>query len=188
MSGSSLKSTAKLFVDTNVWKCLTYSKATLGYAAKAKAYADFVGSCVAARVDLFSSILSYSELASIIERTECDIYNAAHGERILIKKFREGIVARQEVVEELAVAWGQVEALSTLLPITLDSAMLEGAKRNFSNYPLDGYDVFFVEQMKAAGISAIVTDDLDYIYVPGLHVYTCNNDSIGRAKLYKRLA
>lgn len=178
----------RMFVDTNIWKCFTYTKATLPRQAHSvSVYTNFISECVKAKAQLFSSVLSFSELSSIIERTELEIYKNANGTNVPIKKFREGTIERQVVVQEVNVAWQQVEQLSTLIPITLDDHCLASARANFDNYPLDSYDVFFVEQMKAAGLTAIVTDDLDFIYVPGLEVYTCNVDSIGRARLFKRL-
>lgn len=188
LPGAIAKAGENIFVDTNVWKCLTYTKATMSYQAKANAYASFINRCVKEKAHLCSSVLSYTELASIIERTERDIYNQSTGSSVSLKKFREGVTERQQVVAELQAAWAQVETLSSLIPIALDDALLKAAQKNFEHLPLDGYDVFFVEQMRAANITSIVTDDLDFIYVPGLTVYTNNADCIGRARMYKKLA
>jgi predicted nucleic acid-binding protein len=178
----------RFFVDTNAWKFFTYTKATMPHQAQAeRTYATFLSHCVKAGATLFASVLSFSELSSIIERTEWTIYKATTDPTVSLKKFREGTLERQLVVYETDVAWQQVEQLSSMIPINLDAGCLAAARANFANYPLDGYDVYFVEQMRVAGITKIVTDDMDYISVPGLEVYTCNQDCIGRAALYKRL-
>lgn len=88
---------------------------------------------------------------------------------------------------EVETAWSQVEAISSIISLTLDSTALSKARSAFCTYPLDGYDLFFVDQMASAGVSAIITDDVDFIYVPNIDVYTCNADSIGRARLFKKL-
>jgi hypothetical protein len=52
---------------------------------------------------------------------------------------------------------------------------------------VDGYDVFFLEAMKLANISKVVTDDADFGTVEGINVYTCNQTLISEAKNQGRL-
>lgn len=187
IAGAAPQASDKFFVDTNIWKFQNYSKAAFGnQAQKTAPYTNFLAACASVGATLYRSVLSFAELSSIIERTEWDIYKQLHGS-VSMKQFREGTKERQDVAQEVQAAWGPVEALSTPLVLTLDHAMEKQAFQNFVDYPLDGYDVFFIEQMRAAKLANIITDDVDYIYVPGLTVYTLNKDSIGRARLFKKL-
>jgi tellurite resistance-related uncharacterized protein len=103
LPGAKITDAARLFVDTNVWKCLTYTKATIKYTGKANIYATFIANAVKHNAALFTSALCYPELAHIIEATECDIYNTLAGTAITLKKFREGTAERESVVRKFSV-------------------------------------------------------------------------------------
>jgi predicted nucleic acid-binding protein len=182
----------RIFVDTNVWKFFAYANATTGSKGRPvekAAYSKYVMACRAAIATLYWSPLSYSELAHVIETIEMDIHNstAPPGKQCKsIKQFRTGTVERATVVAEMQIAWNQVSSLGTALPTPTDETALTKAIALFEGCPLDGYDIFYVNAMRNAGIDAIVTDDVDFIYVPGLHVFTANEKALQLAAMFRK--
>jgi hypothetical protein len=65
---------------------------------------------------------------------------------------------------------------------------LKAAITLFEGCPLDGYDIFYVNAMRNAGIDAVLTDDIDFIYVPGLRVFTANERALKLAAMYKKVS
>ena len=182
----------RFFVDTNVWKFFAYANATTGPkgrpAAKA-VYSKYLMECRKAKATLHWSPLSYAELAHIVETVEMDIYNASAPPHLVckhVKEFRFGDVERLTVVTELQIAWAQVSSLGTALPTPTDENALKAAIALFEGCPLDGYDIFYVNAMRDAGVDAVVTDDVDFIYVPGLRVFTANGKALQQAEMFKK--
>jgi len=137
------------------------------------------------------SPLSYSELAHIVETVEMEIYNATAAPHLVcrnIKEFRSGDVERLTVVTEMQIAWGQVSSIATALSTPTDAVALKDAIALFEGCPLDGYDIFYVNAMRNAGLDAVVTDDIDFIYVPDLRVFTANDRALKQAALFKKAA
>jgi len=52
------------------------------------------------------------------------------------------------------------------------------------------YDLFYVEAMALAGLTQIITDDADFVTIPGITVFTSNRNAIelarSQGKLLKR--
>jgi predicted nucleic acid-binding protein len=181
-----------LFVDTNVWKNFAYTNASASASFRpqnAGAYAKYVEKCIAKKTSLLYSNLSYSELAHVIETIECEIYNGtrAEGDRVRLKQFRQGDVERLTVVTEMQITWQLVTEAATLLPTAIDDEAQRAAAELFEGFPLDGYDIFYVNAMRAAKVDAILTDDADYIYVPGLRVFTASDTALRMAGAFKKI-
>jgi hypothetical protein len=79
-------------------------------------------------------------------------------------------------------AWSQVKAIATPITLTLDQVTTDAALNRFSLELLDGYDLFFLETMQKEGISQVITDDGDFVTVPGIKVFTANHNVINQAK------
>jgi predicted nucleic acid-binding protein len=187
------RKTDRFFVDTNVWRYFTYAKFTIGNIAeqqrKAQIYSAYIQKCLTVGATLLWSPLSYSELSSVIERAELDIYNKAHaGAMSSMKDFRLGTAERTTVVAEVDASWGQICTMGTALPTPCDDTALAAAVALFQNYPLDGYDIFYVNAMHAANVNAVVTDDIDFTHVPNLHVFTANDKAIRQAAYFTKVA
>ena len=52
----------------------------------------------------------------------------------------------------------------------------------FQTQLLDGYDLLILEAMNKVGVKKIITDDGDYLTVPGIQVFTANNNFINTAR------
>jgi predicted nucleic acid-binding protein len=184
----------RFFVDTNVWKYFTYANATTGQKGRptAKAtYSRYLTDCLDAKATLYWSPLSYSELAHVVETVEMEIYNATAEPHMVcrtVKQFRSGDVERLTVVAEMRIVWEQVSNLGTALPTATDEAALKAAITLFEGCPLDGYDVFYVNAMRDGLLDAVITDDIDFISVPGLRVFTANDAALRQAAMFKKMS
>lgn len=184
------------FVDTNVWYWLTYSKANSFSLSKRSRpnpyqisdYPNYFQKAVIAGASLYCSGLSLSELAHRIERAECEIFAGQH---FSLKDFRRKYPARRnQVVAEISGAWSQVTSFADLLDLTIAANTTSAALARFATQLIDGYDLFLLETMQEHSVTQVITDDGDYVTVPGIQVFTANSTVIQAAakqgKLFKR--
>jgi hypothetical protein len=129
---------------------------------------------------------SLAELAHLIERNEHEVYCAGVSPTP-IKDYRHNLPAeRARVVGEVRGAYGKVVAESVLLDFSLDVGAVNAALARLSS-PVDGYDLFLLEAMAAAGVSQLLTDDGDFCCVPGIEMYTANPRVLAAARSQGRL-
>ena len=184
----------KFFVDTNVWRYFTYAKFTTSHSLKqkqlAQIYSKYINDCLKAGASLFWSPLSYSELSSVIEKTEFDLYKAMNpgNASLSIKDFRLGNIERTGVVFEMQIAWNQITSLALPLSTSTDSESLAKAVELFEKFPLDGYDIFYIQAMMAARVSSVITHDIDFVHVSGLNVFTANEKALTSASFFPRVS
>ena len=172
-------------VDTNVWYWLTYTQASqsaLPY--QITDYPTYISKALSRKSLLLYCGLSLSELAHNIEQTEREIFNAT----LKAKEYRHNYpTARANVVAEIQAAWSQVTSIAVSTDITINEATTNTALTRFSTQPLDGYDLLILEAMEKAGIIQVITDDGDYITVPGIRVFTANQNAIAAASNQNKL-
>lgn len=181
------KSEDIFFIDTNVWYWLTYSKAnspSLSQRSRPNAYQindypNYFQNAVVAEATLYCSGLSLSELAHRIERAECEIFR---GERFALKDFRRNHpLQRSQVVAEISSAWNQITSFARLLSLNVDELTTNAALSRFATQLIDGYDLFLLETMRLHSVTKVITDDGDYVTVPGIQVFTANQNVINAA-------
>lgn len=175
------KSNDVFLVDTNVWYWITYSRASLSSSLyQVRDYPSYISQALRCGAKLFRVDLSFIELANIIEKDQYDVFNAINPCKK--KEYRYNYaIERARVVTEIESAWKQVEKCTQSLPISVDEQMLEGMKVTLKNYPIEGYDLCFVEALKQEGVTGIITDDCDFTCIPGIQVYTANISAITAA-------
>ena len=175
------------FIDTNVWYWLTYSKAnspSLSQRSRPNAYQindypNYLQNAVVAGATIYCSGLSLSELAHRIERAECEIFR---GERFALKDFRRNHpLQRSQVVTEISSAWNQITSFARLLNLNVDELTTNAALSRFATQLIDGYDLFLLETMRLHLVTKVITDDGDYVTVPGIQVFTANQNVINAA-------
>lgn len=180
-----------LLVDTNVWCWFAYIRITLSGRppdkAKIQNYIAYIGSALAADATLARSGLSFAELAHVIERTECDIYNSGRKNPVYGKYFRNISSARQSVVALIDAAWEQVESVSQHVDVTASLQTVNGARALLASYALDGYDALLLEISRSEGLPQILTDDSDFAAVPGIQMFTANRRVVNAAKQVGKL-
>lgn len=182
------KATDRIYVDTNVWFWTAYSKVHLSPTPpsqnQTQAYPPFLKRVLNMGGQLHWCGLSLSELAHLIEKTEYDIHCQATSAMLNQKEFRHNLpTERANVVQEIQAAWASVETMAgCLVAPEINASSTAAALQDFAQLPVDGYDLFAVNALKAAGIKQIVSDDGDFCSVPGITLFTANQNVIDAAK------
>lgn len=78
--------------------------------------------------------------------------------------------------------WSQVISSAVCTDVLVSEETSNAALNRFLTQLLDGYDLLILEAMDKAGVTQIITDDGDYVTVPGIKVFTANSDAIAAAK------
>jgi hypothetical protein len=174
-------------VDTNVWKWLAYTKMSLPWSPPSQAtdYPTFIHRARSKGATLLHCGLALAELANIVERDEFRQYATSRGLQVTDserKKFRRDPWERGRVTTEIEAAWQQVQALSQMVPITIDETTTASCLKHLTTCMLDAYDGFLVEAATQSRSRHIVTDDADLCSVPGICVFTSHPLVIASAK------
>jgi predicted nucleic acid-binding protein len=180
------------FVDTNIWYWTSYPNAgssSLSERSRPKPYQindypNYLEKTVVAESTLYCSGLSLSELAHRIERTECEI----KGVKFSSKSFRRNYpVERAKVVAEISSVWSQITNVASTLDLNIDHSVTNAALTRLSTQLIDGYDLFILETMQKHSVNKVITDDGDYVTVPGIQVFTANQNVIAAAATQGKL-
>lgn len=174
-------------VDTNVWYWVTYPPASASAASyQITHYPAYIVSAVSNGSKLHYCGLTLAELASLIERSEqrLSVHHA-----LKPKEYRHKYAAeRRKVVREVTTAWDQIVTdYAGQLDLLIDTSTSNAALNRFQTQLLDGYDLFLLETMQQQGVTQIITDDGDYVTVPGIQVFTANQNVINAAAKQSRL-
>ncbi|HHV41890.1 MAG TPA: PIN domain-containing protein [Clostridiaceae bacterium] len=181
-------------VDSNVWLWMTYSNA--GHdepnwrAALMAKYVTFVQDAVINNGKVYCCGLSLAELSHIIEKTEREIHEASTGTSIKAKEYRHNFtIQRTRIVVKVQNAWNQVFTVEEHKPlsITIDSSTTTAALNRLQTEKVDGYDLFILESMRSHGVEQVITDDGDFVTVPGIQVFTANRNALQAARAQGRL-
>ena len=178
-------------VDTNVWYWLTYTRASQAEQPpknyQINDYPSYIGKAISAKIQLHRCGLSLAELAHLIERTEREIYSRSNG-ALGSKEYRHNhSTERANVVAEIQTAWSQVNTMAQTLDLQIDEQVTNAALSRLSSQPLDGYDLFILEAISKAGVVKVITDDGDFVTVPGIQIFTANHPVIKTAQSQGRL-
>lgn len=173
-------------VDTNVWYCMTYTRASLSARPPAQYqttnYPAYTKAALAAGARIYQSGLSLAELTHLIEKAEREIYERTNGQ-VGTKEYRHNFPnERTQVIAEIQSVWGQVVSLADPLDATIDGDTTDAALARFQTEKVDGYDLFILESMKNLGVVQVITDDGDFATVSGIQVFTANRNVIAAAR------
>lgn len=178
-------------VDTNVWYWLTYTQAsTYSMPYQIRDYPAYINTALTTKCLLSYCGLSLSELAHNIEQTERKIFNSrpSNPNSVRPKEYRHNYpTERTKVASEIEIAWSQVTSIAASTDINIDEALTNAALDRFKTQILDGYDLMILEAMDNAGISQVIIDDGDYVTVPGIKVFTANQNAIASARNQRKL-
>lgn len=171
----------QFFVDTNVWYWLTYPPASSSAQPyQTNYYPTFVNDSIFIGASLYCSGLSLAELAHLIEKSE---YQLSSYSNLRIKEFRHNYpLEHARVHSQVQGVWGQVENLASQISCTVGPSTVNSALTRLQTQALDGYDLFILESMQQNSITQVVTDDGDYVTVPGIQVFTANQGAITAAQ------
>jgi predicted nucleic acid-binding protein len=177
-------------VDTNVWYWTAYAKAAGGARQyQISSCPKYLQMAKTAGAVLTWCGLSLAELAHLIETTERKIYETAKGLTLQEKEYRHDYPGERanDVVPEVQAAWAVVENIGMSIDLLVNAPCTTQALYRFANQPLGGYDLFLLEAMARAKVTQILTDDGDFVTVPGIKVFTNNLNVIRAAKAQGRL-
>ncbi|MEH2256140.1 hypothetical protein [Nostoc sp.] len=167
-------------VDTNAWYWYTYTNASISSRPyQTTEYPSYIAKAISANSLLLYCGLSLAELAHNIEQTEREIFSST----LKSKEYRHNFPAeRAKVVAEVQAAWSQVISSSVCTDVLVSEETSNAALTRFQTQLLDGYDLLILDAMDKAGVTKIITDDGDYVTVPGIKVFTANSSAIAAAK------
>ena len=176
-------------VDTNVWFWLTYTQAsTYAVPYQVRDYPAYIAKALTTKCLLSYCGLSLSELAHNIEQTEKKIFNSHSSVTLKPKEYRHNYpTERANIVSEIEIAWSQVTSIAASTDIFVNEASTNAALDRFKTQILDGYDLMILEAIDRAGINQVITDDGDYVTVPGIKVFTANRNAIAAARTQGKL-
>jgi predicted nucleic acid-binding protein len=172
-------------VDTNAWYWYTYTTASiLSSSYQSKEYPSYIAKAISANSWLSYCGLSLAELAHNIEQTEREIFSST----LKPKEYRHNYpTERAKVVAEVQAAWSQVISSAVCTDVLVSEDTSNAALTRFQTQLLDGYDLLILEAMDKAGVTQIITDDGDYLTVPGIKVFTSNRSAIASARTQGKL-
>jgi len=172
-------------VDTNAWYWHTYTNASIPRSSyQIPEYPSYIAKAISANALLSYSGLSLAELAHSIEKAEREIFSSA----LKPKEYRHNYpTERVKVVTEVQSAWSQVTSTAVCTDVLVNEETSEAALARFQTQLLDGYDLLILEAMDKANIAQIITDDGDYVTVPGIKVFTANYGAIAAARYQGKL-
>lgn len=170
----------QFLVDTNIWIYLYYNRvSTPGYSHQDYTYTPYINKAINAMSDLFYCGLSLAEIAHVIEKKEWDIDLPT----LELKDYRHNYPAqRDKVVRKVKNIWNSVKRYGKSADITINKDTAQAALTRFQTQLLDGYDLFLVEAMNKAGVDKIITNDMDFVTVPDIVVFTANSNAIEAAR------
>ncbi|NES23343.1 MAG: type II toxin-antitoxin system VapC family toxin [Symploca sp. SIO3E6] len=175
----------RFLVDTNVWLYLYYNRvSTPGYFYQDDKYTPYIDKARYVMSSLFYCGLSLAEIAHVVEQKEWD----ADLPKLELKDYRHNYPAqRDKVVRKVKNIWNRVKRTGISADISINQDTTQAALTRFQTQLLDGYDLFIVEAMSKAGIDKIITNDRDFVTVPGIKVFTANRNAIATARSQGKL-
>jgi predicted nucleic acid-binding protein len=186
----------RFLIDTNAWYWLAYSRSeeTLRppKTYQITQYPRYIHAALKEMSNLFWSGLSMAELTTLIERSEYDIFcqkNQLEPNLFPLKEYRHDHPSERanQLIPRIIIAWNFVENVGQCLESIIHQETVTQAIEDLKNQEVDGYDGLMVHAAKTANISQIITDDIDFITVPGITVFTANRNAISVAKSQNKL-
>lgn len=186
----------RFLVDTQVWYWLTYTRSEDGTHPpkeyQVEEYPNYIQQSIASKIQLFWSGLAITELITLIERSEYDIFCKKQNRTknsFSLKDYRHGEAqARSEqVIPEINIAWEAIQRIGTCLEAHVNQEFIIQSITNLNIQSTDGYDSLMIDSAKAAGITQIITDDIDFLTVPGIQVFTANKKALMAASNQQKL-
>jgi predicted nucleic acid-binding protein len=71
--------------------------------------------------------------------------------------------------------------------LSIDEETTQAALTRFQTQAVDGYDLLILEAASRESLTKFVTHDSDYVTVPGIQVFTSNQNAIESARSQGRL-
>lgn len=173
----------KIYVDTNVWLWMAYSK--ISYSEfppkeyQLSTYPNFLQRMKEVDCSVYWSAFNISELAHIIEKVEYSIYKKT-AETPLPKKEYRYSTSFGDFLREIDAAYELIRKLGK--EIYSEHIKSLDVFKKIILLKMDGYDAIHTDLLEKNKVSKILTDDIDYISIEKLQILTANNKIINLAK------
>ncbi len=186
----------RFLVDTQVWYWLTYSRSQnttqppQNY--QVEQYPTYIRQSIAAKSNLLWSGLAITELITLIEKSEYDIFcqeQKLAKKTFSMKNYRhsEPEARSEQVIPEINAAWEIIQGIGNCLEAHVTQKFIIQSIANLNIQATDGYDTLMISSAKAIGVTQIITDDIDFITVPRIQVFTANPKALATAKNQNKL-
>ena len=175
----------QFLVDTNIWIDLYYNPvSTPGSSYQDYKYTSYINKARYAMSSLLYCGLSLAEIAHVVEKKEWNIDLP----ELKLKDYRHNYPAqRDKVVRKVKNIWNNIKRTGKSANISINKDTAQAALTRVQTQLLDGYDLFLVEAMNQAGIDKIITNDMDFVTVPDIVVFTANSNAIKAARSQGKL-
>ncbi len=186
----------RFLVDTNAWYWLTYVRSSQTSRPpkfyQIREYPRYLKSALKSQSELLWSGLSIGELAALIERSEYDIFcqiNRLNPQSFSLKEYRHGYIQERinKVISETTIVWDLIRSFGNCLDTIINASTITQTIANLNIQAVDGYDALMVDAMNKAGINQVITDDIDFVTVPGITIFTANRNAIAAAIAQNKL-
>jgi hypothetical protein len=186
----------QFLIDTNAWYWLAYSRSQFTTRPpqdyQVRIYPSYIQESLRANSDLRWSGLSMAEMTTLIERSEYDIFcQTGHRDpaKFSIKEYRHGYPQERtsQVITEINAAWTTIETFGSCLESIVDQKAITQTIADLKLQAVDGYDSLLIHAANTANINQIITDDIDFVTVPGVIVFTANRNALSAAKSQNKL-
>lgn len=182
-----------IFVDCNAWYWHTYSRASMRLKGpkpdQLQHYPQYLDAALEAGATIYCSNHSLTELCSLIERAEAEIYAKEHNlEDLPVKSFRhqpDAVIATYR--KEIDSVWAQVRSMATYISQVWDGDLSQRLVERVGAERLDAYDALVLLLTEEHKITRILTDDGDFSTVSGLTVHTANQKVINAAMRFGKI-
>ncbi|MDT2816270.1 hypothetical protein P7H55_00170 [Vagococcus lutrae] len=174
-------------VDTNIWFWLTYQNASSarGYKPeKVQKYTTFMNEVMNQGAKLHASLITYTEIMNIVERTEFDVFNniqqQENKKKIPKKEFRRNSRLRKDTTLIIKNVIEQIDSLTESKDFVqiLDYIDIKKLSIGLENSVLDPSDIVNGYLAKENNVINIISDDSDFYSLEGINLYTANPEVI----------
>lgn len=166
-------------IDTNVLLWTHYSKASNPklnrHPYQVIEYPNFVANLLKNKNRLITTTLNLSELISVVEKSEYQIYKATHsGNGMKFKDFRKIGLARSAYKNEISTMMAEIRASYNdqieVIEVTRDKLL------EFNNHieqtQCDVFDYLVIEYLKSIGVTNYISDDKDFMSVEDIQLFS----------------
>ena len=172
----------KYFLDTNVlfWCC--YPRIGLVSPKDASRYTPYINYVSKIKKNLnpiYTSSLNISEMINLIERKEFELFQSLPGSMGYNKKdYRAEEAKRLFIQSNTQTALINATDLCQIIDCPVNYDKIDEFVKDLTSHRCDVFDYLFLNVCKEQEITDIVTDDGDFLTVPGITLYTSNQTSL----------
>ena len=175
------RSNDKFLVDTNVWFWLTYPIIHTTFSNRPsyyqiEHYPIYIEKIIDTDAQLFRCEFSFYELANIIEKSEWQIHEYSS----------KGLKSKSEY-RKAKKHFREIESVSTPIELSLSEFSTNQVLETMKNVTLNSFDFLFVQAAKRENNVSLLTNDPDFIKIPGITIFTANQKLIEQARVEGKL-